>query len=337
MSASAPAVSILVPVLDEEAHLERALDLMLAQSVPGGVEVLCVDGGSQDRSREILAAISARDPRVSVHDNPARRTPHALNIALRAARGEYVARMDAHTWYPPDYLERGVERLARGDVAWVSGPQIAEGDGVWSRRVARALGTPMGIGGAKFRTAGEEIEADSGFCGVWRKDTVVAHGGWDEGWPVNQDGELAARIRAQGGRIVCVPEMAARYVPRDSLRALARQYWRYGQYRVKTSVRHPSSMRRSHVLAPGLALGVAVAAAPVAGPPRRLARLGVAAWMSAALATAGREAQRGAGLGDAAWLPVVLGTMHLAWGAGFIVGCTRFGVPVAALSRVLRP
>jgi succinoglycan biosynthesis protein ExoA len=332
---SAPAVSVLVPVLNEEAYLDRALDLMLGQTVPGGVEVLCVDGGSTDRTREILEARAADDPRVRVFDNPAKRTPQALNIALGNARGAYVARMDAHTWYPETYLEHGVARLERGDVAWVSGPQIAEGEGTWSRRIARALGTPLGIGGAKFRTAQDELEVDSGFTGVWKRETVEAQGGWDEGWPINQDGELAARIRAEGGRIVCIPEMAASYVPRDSLRKLARQYWRYGQYRVKTSVRHPESMRRSHVLAPGLALTVLASLVP--SPLRALARLGAGAWLLAAGATAARETTRGASPADAASLPLVLATMHLAWGFGFLYGCVRFGVPARALARVLRP
>jgi hypothetical protein len=243
--------------------------------------------------------------------------------------------MDAHTWYPADYLARGVERLGRGDVAHVSGPQVAEGEGPWSRRIALALQTPMGIGGARFRTAGEEVEVDSGFTGVWERSTVLDHGGWDEGWPVNQDGELAARIRAGGGRIVCLPEMAARYVPRDSLGALRRQYWRYGQYRAKTSGRHPASMRRSHVLPPALVL--AVAASVVPGPWRRPARLVLAAWLLAAVATSAREASRGAAPADAVSLPLVLGTMHFSWGAGFLVGCARFGPPLRALARVLRP
>ncbi len=331
-----PAVSVLVPVLNEEAHLEQAVRLMLSQDVPGDVEVLAVDGGSTDASRAILERLAAEDPRVRVLDNPAQRTPQALNIGLRAARGEFVARMDAHTWYPQDYLARGVERLRRGDVAHVSGPQIAEGAGTWSRRTAIALATPLGFGGAKFRRASGETEVDSGFTGVWRRQTVVDQGGWDEGWPVNQDAELAARIRSAGGRIVCVPEMAARYVPRDSLRALARQYWRYGQYRAKTSRRHPESMRRSHVLAPGLVLTVAGAVAP--GPQRRPARLGAAAWGAAAVGTAAREAASGRATPvDAAALPVVFAAMHLPWGAGFLVGSARFGPPLAAFARIARP
>ena len=330
-----PAVSVLVPVLDEEAHLEHALASIRAQEVPGDLEILAVDGGSMDGSRAILERVAAEDPRVRVLDNPARRTPQALNIGLHAARGRYVARMDAHTLYPGDYLARGIERLARGDVAHVSGPQLAEGRGRWSRRVALALRTRLGMGGASFRAATEEIEVDTGFTGVWERETVLGHGGWDEGWPVNQDGELAARIRAGGGRIVCVPDMAARYVPRDSMRALARQYWRYGQYRVKTLGRHPEAVRRSHVLPPAFVLALASSLLPGrAGAPGRAAAV---AWGAAAGATAAREAARGADPSDAAALPLVLGTMHVAWGAGFLMGCARFGVPLRALARVARP
>jgi cellulose synthase/poly-beta-1,6-N-acetylglucosamine synthase-like glycosyltransferase len=330
----APAVSVLVPVLDEAAHLERALELMLAQDVAGGVEVLAVDGGSRDGSRGLLERMAAADPRVRLLDNPARRTPQALNIGLAAARGAYVARMDAHTWYPQDYLRRGVERLERGDVAWASGPQLAEGDGPWSRRVALALATRMGIGGAAFRLAGTEREVDSGFTGVWRRQTLERLGGWDEAWPVNQDAELAARIRADGGRIVCVPEMAARYVPRSSLRRLAKQYFRYGQYRAKTCRRHPQSMRRSHVLAPGLVLTLAASVLPT--PLRRPARAGAAAWAGGAALTSAGAVRRGTAPADALALPAVLATMHVAWGVGFLVGAVRFGPPLGALAGLVR-
>ena len=115
-------VSVLVPVLNEEAHIRAAADAMLAQRFNGRIEFLFIDGGSRDRSRAILTEAAARDPRVRVLDNPARRTPQALNIGLRAARGTYVARMDAHTHYPPHYLAMGAERLARGDVRFLEKP-----------------------------------------------------------------------------------------------------------------------------------------------------------------------------------------------------------------------
>lgn len=330
-----PAVSVLVPVLDEEGSIRETVAAMRAQEVPGGHELLFLDGRSEDRTREILEQLAEEDQRIRVLDNPARRVPQALNIGLREARGEYVARMDAHTFYPPDYLARGIERLSRGDVDWAAGPQIPRGHGRGSRRTELALGSRLGMGGAAFRRAtGEEFEADSGFTGVWRRQTLERHGGWDEQWPVNQDSELAARIRAGGGRIVCVPEMAADYVPRDSVRSLARQYWRYGQYRAKTSGRHPQSMRRSH-LAPPLLL-TAMVAALVPGRWGRPFRVVVAVYACALVGAGVRAAGRAESRADAVRVPVLLAAMHLPWAAGFFVGSARFGPPLAAVMRLLR-
>jgi GT2 family glycosyltransferase len=255
-------------------------------------------------------------------ENPKRFTPQALNIGLSAATGEFIARMDAHTIYPPEYLQAGVDRLRLGDVDWVSGPQITAGDGPWSRLVALAMATPLGVGSAKFRSRlPAELEIDSnGFCGVWRRSTLERHQGWDEEWPINQDSELAARMRAAGERIVVVPEMAAAYLARDSPRTLIRQYWRYGQYRAKTCLRHPESMRRSHALPPLLAATLAGTAGPSrVARPARLAMLVYASTITVVSARAQTPRRR-----DRALLPVVLMSMHLAWGAGFIVGLARF-------------
>jgi hypothetical protein len=228
-----------------------------------------------------------------------------------------------------------VERLRRGDVDWVSGPAIPRGDGRWSRLVSRALESPIGAGGSrKWREVGE-IEVDTGvFAGVWRRSTLERFGGWDEGWAANQDSELAARVMAAGGRIVSLPELAASYLPRDSLAGLARQYFRYGFYRAKTARRHPNSMRRSHLLPPALVLTVPAA---VVGPRRlrRAARAALAVYGMSLLAVSlrigppGRRADSGA-------LAAVFGTMHAAWGAGFLAGCARFGPPLAAIARLAR-
>ena len=131
-------VSVLVPVLDEERHIREAVASMQAQRIDGEVELIFIDGRSRDRTRAILEELAERDPRIRVLDNPARRTPQGLNVGLAAARGRYVARMDAHTHYPPGYLAAGVRRLEQGGVEHVSGPQIAVGDGTWARRVALA-------------------------------------------------------------------------------------------------------------------------------------------------------------------------------------------------------
>ena len=326
-------VSVLIPVRDEAAVIRDVADAMLAQRFDGTIEFLFIDGRSQDGTPAILAEIARADPRVRLLDNPAKRTPQALNVGLRAARGRVIARMDAHTRYPPDYIALGVARLEEGGADWVSGPQVAEGSGRWSRRVALALSTRLGTGGAAFRrSADREFEVDSGFTGLWWRSTLERHGGWDEEWLNDQDFELAARMRKAGERVVCVPTMAAGYIPRDSLRALAEQYHRYGFYRVKTSLRHPESLRRSHVLAPGL---VVTAALALAGPRplRRPARAGVVTY-GVVVTVASAQAARAAG-SDAVALPAVFGTMHMAWGIGFLRGCAVLGVPWRALAGLV--
>lgn len=335
-------VSVLTPVLNEEAHIRAAAATMLAQRFDGSIEFLFIHGRSQDRTLEILRELQRADPRVRILENPRQSTPVALNIGLAEARGEYVARMDAHTLYPEGYLAHGVARLRRGDVAHVSGPQVAQGDGPWSRRVALALDTRLGTGGAKFRHAPEtEIEVDSGFTGVWPRSVLEAHRGWDEEWDNDQDSELAARIRGRGGRILCLPEMEARYIPRDSLPGLVRQYWRYGVFRAKTAGAHPESMRRSHLLAPSLALSLAASVLPLRGL-RRIARAALGLWFTAVAgvtaAVGCRKARnvKTARPADIAALPAVFGAMHLAWGFGFLAGCVRFGPPLRALAHIAR-
>jgi succinoglycan biosynthesis protein ExoA len=335
--------SVLVPVLNEERHIREAVAAMQAQRFDGSLEFLFMDGRSEDRTKAILEELGASDARIRVFDNPGRSSTAGLNVGLRHARGDYIVRMDAHTFYPDDYIARGVERLRRGDVVWVAGPQVPHGVGRWSRRVALALSSWFGTGGsARWGGArgdegqdGGERELDTGvFAGLWHRATVEQHGGWDESWPINQDSELAARVLRAGGRIVSIPELAARYVPRDSLRGLARQYWRYGNYRAKTAARHPESLDRRHLFAPVLA--VAAVGAVVGPEPLRACSRAALGVYAATLALASARTLPQARAGDAAALPVVYAVMHGAWGFGFLAGSVRFGPPLRALLKVGR-
>lgn len=330
--------SVLVPVLQEERHIARTVDAMRRQRFSGQVEFLLVDGGSTDGTPAILAKLAREDVRIRVLENPRRTTPSGLNVALAHARGRWVARMDAHTEYPEHYLELGVRRLARGDTRWVSGPPIARGDGRVSRAVTLALRTRLGRGGsrkwASEPTASDrEYELDAGvFGGVWERTTLLQYGGWDEEWSRNQDSEMAGRFLADGERLVCLPAMGAEYIPRDSLKGLCRQYFQYGEFRERTAVRHPHTMRRSHLLAPSLVLDVVVS---IVGPRplRRLSQRGLVVY-AVTLAGAGLQAARHAERSqDAPLVPVVLATMHLAHGAGSWWAAARHGAPLCALAR----
>lgn len=330
--------SVLVPVLNEESHILASVTAMRRQRFEGRIEFLLVDGGSVDRTCEILSALARAEPRIRLLKNPLGAIPSGLNVALGHARGRWVVRMDAHTQYPDDYVRRGVERLTRAGTRWVSGPAIPAGRGRVSRASALALRTPLGRGGSRKwavegGSAADEFELDAGvFGGVWERDTLLEYGGWDERWKRNEDSELAGRFLASGERLVCLPEMAATYSPRDSLRSLWRQYLENGEYRHKTAIKHPRTMRRSNLLAPALVLTVP---GSVAGPRilRRGARAGLLAY-AAALAAAGAVALRDAKQApDAMLVPVVLAVMHIGYGAGILKGAAGQAASIAARAR----
>jgi len=331
--------SVLVPVLNEERQIASCVAAMRAQRFSGQLEFLLVDGGSADRTCEILSQLAHEDPRIRVLQNPRRTTPSGLNVALAHASGRWVARMDAHTWYPEDYIALGIERLARGDTRWVSGPATPAGRGAVSRAVALALRTRLGRGGSQKwadgrMPANSERELDSGlFAGVWERSTLLEYGGWDEGWLRNQDSEMAGRFLARGERLICLTGMAAWYTPRNSLTSLFRQYFQYGEYREKTAVRHPHTMRRSHLLAPAVVVTMGAAATA----PRRLrsiARGALATYGAALLAAAWRSAEAAEHPADPMLVPAVLAIMHVAHGAGALRGAVCNGPPLAALARV---
>jgi succinoglycan biosynthesis protein ExoA len=329
-------ISVLVPVLNEASSIRTTVAAMRAQRFAGAIEFLFADGGSSDDTVALLEGLAAQDPRVRVLRNPARGTASGLNVCLREARGTYVARMDAHTYYPDDYLALGAERLRRADdgVAWVAGPQDPRGRGWVSRAVVASLRTPLGRGASRKwgGDAGDEYDLDTGvFCGVWRRADVLAHGGWDEGFPRNQDSELAARFLRAGQRIVCVPAMAAGYLPRDTLRGLWRQYLDYGAYRARTAGRHPTSLRRSALLPPVVVADLAATIAAPWRPMRTLARAGAALY-GGALGLGALQAGRDEGPARGVGVVVVLATMHLAHGVGFYRGARRWGVPWRALA-----
>jgi len=331
--------SVLVPVFNEERYVEQSVAAMRRQRFPGQVELVFADGGSTDRTREILESLAIEDPRIRVFDNPKRSVSSGLNVALRHARGRWIARMDAHTEYPDDYLALAVERLEKNGTRWVSGPQTPHGDGRVSRAVALALGSFLGRGrsrkwGREGSASGDEYELDSGvFAGVWAHSTLLEYGGWDERWPRNSDSEMAGRFLARGERLICIPRMAGAYVPRDTLGGLWRQYFGYGEYRFKTAVRHPHTLRRSHLLAPAVVLDAALT---ISAPrlARRAALAGLCVYAGVLLAAGVQAVPEAKQRSDAALVPLVLGIMHFGHGVGALRSTVRHGLPVAALASV---
>jgi succinoglycan biosynthesis protein ExoA len=322
----APFVTVAMPCLDEEAYVEACLASVFAQDYPPDrLEVIVADGGSQDRTRAILAAIAAREPRLRVLDNDKRLQAPALNRALESARGEIFVRMDVHCEYAPDYVRRAVEALESTGAANVGGAQRAKAQTSFQRALVAALASPLAVGGARYRDASAEGFVDTVFLGTFRVTELRALGGWDEEAATNEDAELNQRILAGGGRIFLSRAIVVHYYPRGSFRALYKQYHRYGLGRARTTLKH----RGLPTLRPMAPFFLVTTAAVTAAVPalRPLFAAGALAYALACLAEASRVG-RGLTLAERATCAACFPVIHAAHGLGFAMGLAR-----AALGR----
>lgn len=330
-----PFVSVIVPIYNEEHYLARCLDSILANDYPKDhLEILMIDGMSNDRSREIVQEYAQRFPFIRLINNPKRIQSAALNIGIRESKGKIIIRMDAHTLYASDYIRRCVELLETTEAANVGGPLHAVGTGYIPNVIAIATTTPFGIGNAYFRYAREEMWVDTVFPGAWRKSTLEALGGFNEDWVVNEDYELNYRLRKAGGKILLSPEIKCWYYVRPSLKALARQYFRYGLWKVKTLVTYPDSLRWRQLAPPALVLAFLFSLGII--PIKWMLGISVPALylvanLIASIWTASRRGWKYLPL-----LPFVFATIHLSWGTGFLAGLFKWGIPKFTLSSLVK-
>ncbi|MGH8824579.1 MAG: glycosyltransferase family 2 protein, partial [Jiangellaceae bacterium] len=258
-----PPVSVIMPVRDEERHLSDAVARVVGQDYPGEIEVILAVGPSRDRTAGIAADLAVRDRQVRVVDNPAGRTANGLNAAIAAARYGIVVRVDGHGLLPPGYIRRAVEELRETGAANVGGIMRAEGETDFERAVARAMTSPLGIGGARFHLGGKAGPADTVYLGVFRRDVLARLGGYDEHFVRAQDWELNHRIRQAGETVWFTPDLVVAYRPRPDLWALARQFFRTGQRRREVVRWHPDTASPRYLAAP--AATAVIAAGTAAG------------------------------------------------------------------------
>ena len=306
-------------MLDEEDSIGEALDRLLSQTCTD-VEIVVADGGSSDRTREIVRARADAEGRILLIDNPRRLQSAGLNRALAIARSTVLVRLDGHSFVGPDYLARCADLLERTGAAVVGGRMVARpGAGPTAAAIALATGTWWAAGPARFHRTGVAGDADTVYLGAFRREAVEDVGGWAEDVGVNEDFDLNYRIRRAGGRVHYEPDLEVGYRPRASFQALAKQYWRYGRSKATMARRHPASLRARQA-APA-ALGLLGIAALLPGPTGRRARSLVVAHAAAlallASSRAGEPAAVRARLGGAALV------MHWAWAVGFWSGVVR--------------
>lgn len=318
-------VSIIIPCYNEQDTIHLLLDALKDQTYPFEcMEIIIADGMSTDGTRQMITTWQQTNPGFTVLliDNQRRVIPSALNRALEAANGEIIVRLDAHSLPRPDYVQRCVEALQAGKGDNVGGVwEIQPGDSGWmARSIAVAAAHPLGVGDASYRYTTRAGEVDTVPFGAYRRALVQQIGPYDERLLSNEDYEFNVRIRQAGGRVWLDPMIRATYFARPNLRALMRQYWRYGYWKLRMLMRYPETLRWRQALPPAFILGLA--GLLLLGfwlPVMHWVLLFVLLVYGGVLLAAGLE--RAARRTDAALaigVPLAILCMHLCWGAAFL-------------------
>ena len=320
-----PRVSIIVPCYNEEATIQLLLKSIYDQTYSHHeMEVVLADGVSTDQTRAEVAAFQLKYPDllVKVVDNPKRIIPAAVNTALAAAQGEFIIRLDGHSMPYPEYVKNCVADLEQGKGDNVGGVWEIQpaGPGLIARSIAAAAAHPFGVGDALYRFTKRAGAVDTVPFGAFRRSLFEQVGHFDESLLTNEDYEFNTRIRQHGGVVWLDPAIRSVYFARASLPALAKQYWRYGFWKLRMLRRYPRTLRWRQALPPLFVLGCA-------GLALLSILLNTARWMLViilvlyftllvigSLPVAYRQRDPRLLIG----IPLAIATMHFCWGAGFL-------------------
>ena len=327
-----PQISVILPVRNEERYIENCVASIFDQDYPvDKMEVLFVDGCSEDRTVELLRTMQRQHPQIRVLHNPNRTVPYAMNIGIRESKAPVIVRLDAHAEYPADYIRLSVETLLERDCENAGGIFDTRGRGFMGEAIAAMLKTPFGVGNASYRLTDQEGYVDTVPFGCFRRELFERIGGFDERLTRNQDNELNFRIRKTGGKIWLNPKIRVLYYCRDTIRGIMRMGYMNGKWNVITMALVPGSMGVRHFVPLAFVLcTIAGLAGTLLGNPV-IAGLFALMW-GAYLLLDGFYAWTIAGEKGLRFLPVELilfPAFHFAYGTGSLAG-------LMALPRFLR-
>lgn len=325
-----PFVSIIVPCYNEEKTIHHLLDAVLAQTYPREqMELIIADAMSVDGTQAVIREFQSAhgDLHLNLLQNSIRTIPSGLNQAIRAARGELIVRLDAHSVPIAEYVERCVRAHDAGKGLNIGGVwEIRAGAQTWiAESIATAAAHPLGAGDAMYRLNAKEGAVDTVPFGSFRRATIESLGMFDESLLTNEDYEFNVRVRKSGGTVWLDPSIRSTYFSRSTLVELARQYFRYGYWKWRMLRRDPGTLRWRQALPPVFVLGlVLLTVLSLWVVPARfmLAALLAVYFVILALAAFLAAVERRK-LVLLMGLPLAIATMHFAWGCGFLWSALR--------------
>jgi succinoglycan biosynthesis protein ExoA len=317
MVVSSPAVTVIMPVLNEESHLEASVQSILDQAYPGSLEIILALGPSHDRTNQVAADLAKRVPALRFIDNPRGLTTIGLNEAIRQANHDYIVRVDAHSELAPGYIEDGIRILLEVGADQLGGIMDAKGKSSFQKAVAWAYKSRFGIGGASYHVGGEAGEAESAYLGIFRKSALTRVSGYDEAIIRGEDWDLAQRIKKTGGLVWFSPELRVTYWPRGRFSNLVKQFYSTGIWRGDLTRRDIRGASIRYFAPPVLVLGL-FAGLVLLGLGNIVGILPWAMYFLAVFMLAVTASSLS--LKSRIALMIALSTMHLSWGFGFIKG-----------------
>ena len=332
--------SIIVPIRNEERFVNEFLMNIESQTLDRSkFEVLLIDGMSTDKTREEITRIkNVLTFELVILSNPNVIVSSALNIGYKNAKGKIIIRLDVHSKFNAFYLERLISSfLIHEECCNLGGRTLATGYDLTSNQIAFALNSPFGVGGAKFRYSREIVESDTVFPGIFNKADLYSIGGWDESWVINEDAELNYRLKKHTGKTIKViphEEIQIEYYPRNTFKGFAKQYYNYGLWRNKTNIAHPKSMRISHLVPPMFLLFILLTTPNTFFNFIFLILLVAVLIMYCLIIrlAVGRNISKDLSFFKLLFVFLIL---HLAWGAGTLVGYAKFGIPFKGIWNAL--
>lgn len=307
-------ISIILPLLNEADHLEEAIHSILSQDYLGDIEIILAIGPSDDGTEKIAQQLAHKDSRIVIVENPNGRTASALNLAVAASRYSIIVRVDGHSHIPNNYLTLIFSTLEETGAVNVGGVMFAQGRTLFERGVAHAMKSALGVGASRFHTGGAAGEVDTVYLGAFRKEALIAVGGFDERFTRAQDWELNFRLRSAGGKIYFDPRLVVTYRPRSSVLALAKQYFNYGRWRRVVSRTHQRTINYRYLAPPVAVLGSAFSIL-MGLSFGTIFFIPLAIYLTFILLASFRIARS---IGEIICMPLILLTMHISWGIGFI-------------------
>ena len=226
-----PSLSVIMPVRNEQNHLENSILSILEQNYPGELEIVLALAPSLDETSEIASRLAREHKIIQLVPNPKGLTTSGLNLAISKARGAVIARVDAHSQVGPNYFSRGVELLQEHGAVLVGGLMKAQGGSPVQSAVAAGYRSRIGIGGGSYHIGGAAREAESVYLGIFDAIALKNVSGYDENVIRGEDWDLAQRLKSQGGKVWFSPELEVSYWPRSNIKALAWQFYTTGVWR----------------------------------------------------------------------------------------------------------